>query len=187
MVGFLVSVRFMGRANVIPPRLASVGTVLALGLLASACQQNAADEAKSRSSEIFEASDPDSRLTLQPILAEELEANPLTGDLGCYFADSPAADPLLVARGFVQSPGTKPTMLVKFADAVVPGAAADAGGYDGMINGGTFNTAALVVDVARIEDQAPAGGGLQPARAALRVRQAGQPDVVLQGFWTCGA
>lgn len=177
----------MGTASIRPSRPSRAGIVLALSLALVACRQNAAEEAKNRTSDVFAASDPANRLTLQPMRTEELEDNPLTGDLGCYFADSPVADPLLVARGFRQSPGTKAAMVVKFADAVVQGTATAAGGYDAIVSGGTFDTAALVVDVALIDAEAPSGGGLQPARAALRVRQAGQPDVVLQGFWTCGA
>ena len=185
MVGFLLSGGVMRIESAIRLRALTTGVLLAASL--SACQQDAASEAKSRTSEVFEASDPANRLSLQPMRAEELEEHPLAGDRGCYFADSPASDPLLLARGFLESPGTKPTMLVKFADAIVQGSTLELGGYDALLDGGTFDTAALVVDVARIEDEAPAGGGLQPVRAALRVRQAGQPDVVLQGFWTCGA
>jgi hypothetical protein len=185
MVGFLVSGGGMRIENVIRLRALGAGVMLAMTL--SGCQQDAASVAKSRSSEVFAASDPSNQLSLQPMLAEEVEEHPLAGDLGCYFADSPASDPLLLARGFLQSPGTTPTMLVKFADAVVEGSTTETGGYEALLDGGTFDTAALVVDVARIDGEAPSGGGLQPARAALRVRQAGQPDVVLQGYWTCGA
>ena len=122
-----------------------------------------------------------------PLGGEELEEHVLEGDRGCYFADNPASDPLLVTRGFMQSPDSKPTMLVKYADGVVQGSAEETGGYDAIADGGTFDTAALVVDIAVIDTATEAGSSLQPVRAALRVRQAGQADVVLQGYWTCGA
>ncbi len=163
--------------------VATLAPMLAL----SACQRDAASQAQGQTSAVFEAPDPSAQLALQPMLAEELEENPLAGELGCYFADSPASDPLLVARGLVQSPGTKAAMLVKFGDEVVQGSATEAGGYDALLDGSTFDTAALLVDVARTDEAALNTGGLQPARAALRVRQAGQPDVILQGYWTCGA
>ena len=187
MLAILVSDKAMETTTGIPPRALRAITALALVLTLSACQRNAAEEAKSRTSAIFEASDPTAQLALQPLLAEELEEHVLEGDRGCYFADNPAADPLLVTRGFMQSPTNKPTMLVKYADVVVQGNASEAGGYDAIADGGTFDTAALVVDVALIETASEAGTSLQPARAALRVRQAGQADVVLQGYWTCGA
>ncbi len=167
---------------------ARLAPLLAPLLALSACQRDAASEAQGQTSAVFEAADPSAQLALQPMLAEELEEFSLTGDLACYFADSPASDPLLLARGFVQSPGTKAAMLVKFGDEIVQGSATEAGGYDALLDGSTFDTAALLVDVARIDETAaPIGGGLQPACAALRVRQAGQPDVILQGYWTCGA
>jgi hypothetical protein len=167
-------------------RVACGCLVLAASLALSACQRDAAVVAQQQHETVFEAPDLSNQLELQPVLAEELEAHELEGDLGCYFADSPAADPLLVARGMVQSPTTKAVMLVKFADAIVQGSATEAGGYDAIVDGSTFDTPALLVDVARVDD-AGGNGALQPARAALRVRQAGLPDVILQGYWTCGA
>lgn len=161
--------------------------MLAAALALSACQQDAAGEAKNRSTNVFEAVDPAAQLALQPIPVEEREDHTLEGDLGCYFATSPAEDPLLVTRGLVQSPGTKAQMLVKFGDAVVQGSATEEGGYDAITDGSTFDTAALLVDVALIEEGTLQASSMQPVRAALRVRQAGQPDVILQGYWTCGA
>lgn len=155
-------------------------------LALSACQKDAAGEAQGRSTTVFEAIDPATQLMLQPLLAEELEEYPLSGDMGCYFATSPAADPLLVTRGLIQSPATRAAMLVKFGGEVVTGSATEDGGYDAMVDGSTFDTAALLVDVARIEAPEAGNSGLQPARAALRVRQAGQAEVIVQGYWTCG-
>lgn len=160
--------------------------VLAASLALSACQRDAAVVAQQQHETIFEAPEEDNQLELQPMLAEELEDHVLEGDLGCYFADNPASDPLLIARGMVQSPTTKAVMLVKFADAIVQGSATEAGGYEAIVDGSTFDTPALLVDVAPIEEMGESGA-LQPARAALRVRQAGLPDVILQGYWTCGA
>lgn len=169
-----------------PRRVACGCLVLAASLALSACQRDAAVVAQQQHETVFEAPDLDGQLALQPMLAEELESHLLEGDLGCYFAENPASDPLLIARAMVQSPTTKAVMLVKFADAIVQGSATEAGGYEAIVDGGTFDTPALLVDVARIDD-AGDSGARQPARAALRVRQAGLPDVILQGYWTCGA
>jgi len=158
--------------------------VITCTLALAGCQRDAASEAQGSSEEIFASSDAIGALALQPLSLDEVEEHPLAGDLGCTFADNPAASPLLLARGLVASPGSKASALAKFADAVVEGRAVDAGGYDALVDGGSFDTAALTIDVARITDEA---GRADPSgRAALRVRQAGQGDVVMQGYWTCG-
>jgi len=159
--------------------------VMAGALALVGCQRDAASEAQNSTEEIFASSDVIGALALQPLSLDDIDEHPLTGDLGCTFADNPAASPLLLARGLVASPGSKASAVAKFADAVVEGRATDAGGYDALVDGGRFDTAALTINVARLTDE---DGQPDPSgRAALRVRQAGQPDVILQGYWTCGA
>lgn len=76
-------------------------------------------------------------------------------------------------------------MLVKYGGQVVQGHLQTPGGFDAMRQEATFDTAGMVIDVARIDVEPDGSGSAAPGRALLRMTMAGQDQQIIEGFWLC--
>lgn len=123
-----------------------------------------------------------SAIELSPLSAAEIEAADLSGELGCSFAASGAAAPLLVAMGNVAS--REPAWGVVKVGTYVERVGAP-GGFDAMLDGATFSGAGKTV---RITLTGPAvGGGESPPRpATLTYDRADGARRGFAGLWSCG-
>ena len=173
----------MERFRPITRRIIAATALLAL----AACQQNAARDAQQRTAEVFADDDGLPAFALEPITREELDDFELEGDRRCAFAENPAFDPLLVATGFVRSPGSKVEVLVKLSGQVSEAQVVDEAslGLDAVIGGGSFDSGAAIIDIARIDQEPDGSGPAAPDRAMIRLRMAGQDPWIGDGYWTC--
>lgn len=122
-----------------------------------------------------------SAIQLSALSGADMEAQPLTGELGCSFSTG-AASPLLVAMGNVGS--REPAQgLVKVADSVERIAAP--GGFDGMLKGAVFSGAGKTIRIA-VTGPATGGGESPPSPATLTYQRADGASRTFMGDWTCG-
>lgn len=123
-----------------------------------------------------------SPILLTALSGADLDANKLSGELGCSFS-SPTASPLLVAMGVVASKAPAQGV-VKVVDSVERVSAP--GGFDGMLKGATFVGQGKTLVVA-LSGASPVGGGESPAYpATLTYDRADGARRVIDGSWTCG-
>lgn len=176
------------KAMMRPAATAAIAMLAVLGL--SACERDAASRAsQEEATPVFSTGPGGPAYELQPMTTDDLEGAEIEGELACAFAINPAAEPLLLARGFVDAPVSKAQMLVKYADLVVQGNASEEGGYDAMVGGASFDTAAMVIEVAIVGDEVEDTKGFTesaPRKAMIRVSQAGHEQTMVEGYWTCG-
>lgn len=128
------------------------------------------------------ASEPSatSGLVLESLVGAPVEG--LSGELGCSFtADS--GDQLLIAMGFVASQD-RSEAAVKRDGAVLELQATEAGGFDGLDDGATFNVEGLSVEVTPGASRETGHEG-SANDATLTVRADGQ-ERVYDGVWSCG-
>lgn len=122
-----------------------------------------------------------SDIVLSPLTGADIEGAPLAGELACSFAVGGDA-PLLLAKGNVDSQEAS-RGVVKVGDYVEPVGAP--GGFDAMLDGGTFAGQGKTVIVA-ITGPAT-GGGESPAKpATLTYQRADGAERTWNGAWTCG-
>lgn len=123
-----------------------------------------------------------SPITLNGLSPADLEANALSGELGCSFSTADERQPLLLAMGDVASKETAQG-LVKVGDYVERIGAP--GGFDGMLKGPTFSGAGKTIRIALTGP--PTGGGESPPRpATLTYERADGASRTFIGSWTCG-
>ena len=85
-------------------------------------------------------------IMLDVILPDDLAAEPLVGELGCSFSFSRTDDPLLVAKGFVDSQ-SQAMGAVKIDGTVMRLAKEGAGGFGDMPSGASFTNGTVNVRV----------------------------------------
>lgn len=123
--------------------------------------------------------------TLEPITAYEQDEFTLSGDKRCAFATHPAQAPLLVATGYLRRPQAAVDALAKYGGQVVEAHLRTPGGFDAIQREATFDTGAMVIDVARIDVEPDGSGRAAPGRALLRTTMAGQDEQIIEGYWLC--
>lgn len=146
--------------------------------MVSACGQTAApaaDRAASPAPDVFA-----DRLALAALTAEDVSGR-LSGELGCSF--SAAQEPLMIAMGNVD-PTARSEALVKRDGAVAQLPAVAVGGYDGMVEGASFEGGGLLVEVRTIARRET--GNEQVAYAATLTARADGAERSYEGVWTCG-
>jgi hypothetical protein len=122
-----------------------------------------------------------SAIDLQSLTSQDLAAETLSGELACNFASGDDRL-LLVARGNVAS--DDPAFGVVKVSGYVERVAAP-GGYDAMLDGGSFAGRGKTV-VVEVTGPAQGGGESPPRPAALTYQRADGASRVFQGLWTCG-
>ncbi|HEY0596028.1 hypothetical protein [Sphingopyxis sp.] len=106
----------------------------------------------------------------------------LDGELGCSFAASAAAQPLLLAKGNVASQDPA-RGIVKVGDTIETVSAN--GGFDAMAKGTKFFGKGLQLRVA-LTGPAQGGGESPPRPATLTADRADGAQRVFAGLWQCG-
>lgn len=171
---------------------------LVVALALAACSPGPAEDAPSQppaparpalSPELAPAADPPggtvggdgSAIDLQSLMAEDLSAETLVGELACSFSGDDEAV-LLLARGDVAS-GEPAVGVVKVSGYVERVAAP--GGFDGMLNGASFAGRGKTVMI-EVTGAAQGGGESPPRPASLTYQRADGASRVFQGLWTCG-
>jgi len=122
-----------------------------------------------------------SAIDLQPLTAQDLDAETLAGELACSFSGGDD-EVLLLARGNVAS--DDPAFGVVKVSGYVERVAAP-GGFDGMLNGTSFAGRGKTVEIAVTGD--PVGGGESPpSPATLTYDRADGARRTFPGHWNCG-
>jgi hypothetical protein len=125
-----------------------------------------------------------SPILLSSLSPAEIEGAGLAGELGCDFRVEPSSV-LLIAKGDVASP-SRARGIVKVGDSVEPVAAAEAGGFDAMLDGTTFVGQGKTIRIA-VSPEGPSGAGESPpVRATLTYQRPDGASRRLLGIWTCG-
>ena len=114
-------------------------------------------------------------------LTEADFTTPLNGELGCSFMSGD--DVLLVAKGNVDR-AARSEALVSADGAATRLVATEAGGYDGMVEGASFSTGALTVEV-QTSTRAETGDE-QVAYTSTLTAQSGGEVRSYGGRWVCG-
>ncbi|MCX7677577.1 MAG: hypothetical protein N2Z59_09415 [Alteraurantiacibacter sp.] len=155
-------------------------------LILAACSPEAENSRDAAHTPVFGSAEAASRLVLEPLGSADLAQLRLEGDMGCFFAENPADDPLLVARGKVKAPQSVAQAAIRYAGTVHSGDVQETGGFEALLGGASLSTAALAVTVRPEQgDVGTPSGQMVPRTAQLTVTQAGHPDTVITGFWTC--
>ncbi|MDG2521902.1 hypothetical protein P7B02_10135 [Caulobacter segnis] len=123
-----------------------------------------------------------SAIQLNGLSSADVEANRLSGELGCSFAATGASQPLLLAMGDVASKEAAQG-LVKVGDYVER--VAVPGGFDGMLKGAVFSGAGKTIRVT-LTGPASGGGESPPSPATLTYDRADGASRTWVGSWTCG-
>jgi hypothetical protein len=158
---------------------------LCVALVLGGCQRDAAHVAQEAETEVFARADDLPLFTLQPISAYEQDDFVLQGNKRCMFSTNPAQPPLLLVAGFLRQPGARVEVLTKYGGQVVEGQLRTPGGFDAIQREATFDTAGMVIDVARIDVEPDGSGPAAPGRALLRMTMAGQDQQIIEGYWLC--
>lgn len=122
------------------------------------------------------------QIELEGLTLADQQANPLGGEVGCYFRMA-GPDPFLVAFG---SPGLPDPAkgLVKVSAKIE--LITDPSGFDTMVDGATFNGSSK--SIVAVQVTGPAAGGESPASpATLTYTRADGVSRVYAGKWACGA
>lgn len=159
---------------------------LATALTLTACsEQTPKEEAKAKvpaAAPATPAAPAVEQIELSGLTLADQQANPLGGEIGCYFRTT-IPDPLLVAFG---SPGLPDPAkgLVKVSGKIE--LITDPSGFDTMVDGATFNGSSK--SVVAVQTTGPAVGGESPsAPATLTYTRADGVSRVYAGKWSCGA
>jgi hypothetical protein len=122
-----------------------------------------------------------SEINLQSLTAEDLNAEPLAGELACSFSGQDEAV-LLLARGDVASddPAFGAVKVSGYVERV-----AAPGGFDGMLNGTSFAGRGKTVEI-EVTGPAQGGGESPPRPATLTSQRADGASRAFEGLWTCG-
>ncbi|MEN7538331.1 hypothetical protein [Aurantiacibacter flavus] len=125
-------------------------------------------------------------IMLDVIMPEDIAAEPLDGELGCSFSFSRNDDPLLVAKGFVDS--QRQAMGAVKIDGTVMRLAKDGkGGFGDMPDGASFTNGTVS---ARVEVTGEADPGAAPSESPLKTARLtiarGTRQIVIDGFYACG-
>ncbi|HTG37476.1 hypothetical protein [Sphingomonas sp.] len=117
---------------------------------------------------------------LRALLPGTIEAAAPAGELACSF--SARNQTLLLARGDVDA--VRPAEAVVRSDAG-PVRLGRAGGFDAMIDGGTFQGEGITAQIA-LTGPAVQRGESPPRPATLTLDRPGAPPWRIAGEWTCG-
>jgi hypothetical protein len=166
-------------------RGARVAVLLCLAVALVGCQRRAAPDIPEEETQVFTRPADMPLFTLEPIDPYEVEDYGLEGDKRCAFSTHPAVPPLVVATGFLRRPQASVDVLVKYGGQLVDGTSVTPGGFDGIRQEARFDTAGMVIDVARIAVEPDGSGPAAPGRALLRMTMAGQDEQIIEGFWIC--
>lgn len=127
-----------------------------------------------------------SELRLSALTGPDMAGANLAGELACSFTRTGDDAPILLAKGNVGS-ADRALAIIGFAGGTERLVAAEAGGFDAIIEGGRFGGKGLTVDVRRGKAPMPgASGESPPYPAALRAMRADGAERSLNGTWTCG-
>ena len=118
---------------------------------------------------------------LTPLTARDIALANLPGELACGFADR-GQRALLYASGDVRS-DEDAVGLLKIDGSVER--VTVAGGFDALLRDPVLTGSQATVAV-RIAEGASASGESPPRPASILLERAGQPDVRVDGTWTCG-
>jgi hypothetical protein len=126
---------------------------------------------------------PADQIELSGLTLADRQANPLGGEIGCFFnVDGP--DPFLIAYG---SPGLPDPArgLVKVGGKIE--LISDPSGFDTMVDGAIFKGASKANVAVQVTGPATGGGESPPSPATLTyTRSGGGLSRVYVGTWTCG-
>ena len=124
-------------------------------------------------------------IMLDVVLPQDLAAEPLAGELGCAFSFSRGDDPLLVAKGFVDSQ-SQATGAVKVDGTVMRLAKEGEGGFADMPSGASF-TNGMVSAKVEVTGDADAGAAASesPLKTARLTIARGTRQIVIDGFYAC--
>lgn len=122
-----------------------------------------------------------SAIDLQTLTSQDLDAEPLAGELACSFSGVDDSL-LLVARGNVASddPAFGAVKVSGYVERV-----AAPGGFDAMLDRASFAGRGKTV-VIEVTGSAEGGGESPPRPATLTYQRADGASRVFQGLWTCG-
>ena len=124
-------------------------------------------------------------IMLDVILPEDLADEPLEGELGCAFSYSQNDDPLLVAKGFVDSQ-SQAMGGVKIDGTVMRLTKEGKGGFGDMPDGASFTNGTVS---ARVEVTGEADPGAAPSESPLKTARLtisrGTRQIVIDGFYAC--
>tara|TARA_A100001391_G_scaffold119169_5_gene81065 strand:+ start:2594 stop:3118 length:525 start_codon:yes stop_codon:yes gene_type:complete len=161
-------------------------------LMLAACNQSASEQpvdngepAASASSGASLSDGQSAPIMLDVILPDDLAAEPLKGDLGCSFSFSRNDDPLLVAKGFVDSQ-SQAMGAVKIDGTVMRLPKEGLGGFGDMPSGASFTNGTVN---ARVEVTGEADPGAAPSESPLKTARLtiarGTRQIVIDGFYAC--
>ncbi len=125
-----------------------------------------------------------SHAALSALSEADLDGAQLDGELACSF-ESDAGAVLLIARGNVQS-STNARGVVKVAGYVEPVVARSVGGFDAMLNGGTFGGQGKTILISAGERVTDIVTESPRRSATLTYQRADGATQISRGLWTCG-
>ncbi len=161
-------------------------------LFLAACNQSAPDQpvaseapTASAAAGASMAGGQSAPIMLDVIMPEDLAAEPLEGELGCSFSFSRSDDPLLVAKGVVDSQ-SQAMGAVKIDGTVMRLAKEGKGGFGDMPDGASFTNGTVS---ARVEVTGEADPGAAPSESPLKTARLtiarGTRQIVIDGFYAC--
>lgn len=122
-----------------------------------------------------------SEIMLETLRMGDLDG--LGGELGCSFAETVDADPLLVAKGSVQ--GDEPNFGRIRNHGFMEHIASAGRGYDSMVEGAKFSGKGLTLTITTGEE-VETGNESNQLSASLLVQRADGAERMIEGVWTCG-
>jgi hypothetical protein len=120
-------------------------------------------------------------LALDPITGDAPVSGRLSGELGCSFRAG--EDQLLLAMGYVASQERAEALVVRGGE-VVELQATEEAGFDGLLDGATFQGEGVSVEV-KLGESIDTGHEGSASNATLTLRADGQ-ERAYEGVWGCG-
>lgn len=126
-----------------------------------------------------------SAIMLSQLDQADIEANPIEGELACSFSPDGSDGLYILARGFVAD-DSRAQGLVKIGDHVQRIVSSEDGGYDGMIDGASFGSQGITMEVTLTSDEGVGRFEAPVMPAQLLLQRGDGTERVISGTWTCG-
>jgi hypothetical protein len=153
---------------------------LCLMLALAACSPAA--EEKPEAEAVIESPQTAPRAALT---AEDVEGAQLAGELSCAFSESGMRAPVLVASADVDA-AARPVGVLKLGPSTLRLESADAGGFNGMVEGASFASGDLTARVAVTSDEPVDDSEAPPLAAVLEIGSEALGSQRIEGLWACG-